>query len=98
MMKAVVCLIVGMATASVAVAADKHCMFAGKSLASGAIVCNDGAQQQCMGGEWKSLGTTCARGTGRVMPGVNAPKAKQAVAPRQPAEPRQPVTQQPPPP
>ena len=76
--------------------AEPQCMFAMKSFGEGAIVCNDGTQQQCTGGTWKSLGTTCARGTGRVMPGVDAPNANGAAPPRQPSGPRQPGTVQPP--
>jgi len=96
MMRGLACLALGLATANVAVAAQRHCMFGGKWHASGAIVCADGKQQQCKGGTWKSLGTTCARGTGHVMPGVEKPHVKHAASPPQPAEPRQPGTPQPP--
>jgi hypothetical protein len=96
MMKWLVCLVLGVATAGVALAKDRHCMFAGKSLESGAVVCDDGKQQRCSGGAWKSLGTSCARGTGRVGPGVHSPQARHAPAPQQPAQPGQAPVEQPP--
>lgn len=92
-----VCLVLAVATTGVALAKDRqHCIFAGKSLDPGAVVCNDGTQQRCRGGAWKSLGTSCARGTGRVMPGVHAPQARHAAEPQQPAAPDQAPVQQPP--
>jgi hypothetical protein len=91
-----VCLALGLATTGVATAKDRHCMFAGKSLESGAVVCNDGKQQRCSGGAWKALGTSCARGAGRVTPGVHSPQARHAPAPHQPGEPAQAPVEQPP--
>jgi len=90
MMKWLMCLVLGVATAGVALAKERHCMFAGKSLEPGAVVCEDGKQQRCSGGAWKSLGTSCARGTGRVGPGVHAP------SPQQPAQPAHAPVEQPP--
>ena len=95
MRKVLGCLVLGMATASVAVATEHHCTFDGKAHTSGAIVCKDGKQQQCRGGQWKSLGTSCARGTGHVMPGVDSPRVKHPTTPK-PAAPEHLETQQPP--
>jgi len=97
MMRMAMCVIVmGMAAMNVAVAADQHCHFHGKSYASGAIVCQEGKQERCSGGTWKRLGTGCAHRTGHVMPGVRSHHATHPVAPKQPAEPRHPAPQQPP--
>ncbi len=90
-----VCLALGVAMAGVALGKDRHCMFKGKLLESGAVVCNDGTQQRCTGGAWKTLGTSCARGTGRVMPGVHAPQARHS-PPDQPAPPEHAPVVQPP--
>ena len=93
MRKMLVCLAIGVATATVS--ANDHCGFDGRLHDPGATVCMSGKQHKCVKGHWKSLGTTCAR-TGKVSPGVHAPKVTHAKVAHQPAAPTHPVTQQPP--
>ena len=95
-MRVLVGILLCIATSSVAFDPQSQCMFAGKVVGDGGVVCNDGTQQQCAGGTWKVLGTSCARGTGRVMPGVDAPGVNAVAPPQQPSGPRQPTTNQPP--
>jgi hypothetical protein len=89
MQKMLVCLAIGVATATVAVA-DDHCGFDGKLHDPGTVVCMRGKQHKCVAGGWKSLGTTCAR-TGKVTPGVHAPQVKHTKVTHQPAAPVQPA-------
>ena len=94
MTKILVCLALAIATATAA-AADDQCSFDGRSHERGAVVCMSGKQHKCVAGHWKSLGTTCAR-TGKVAPGVHAPKVTHSKVTHQPAAPAHPVTEQPP--
>ena len=84
------------AMAGVATGAEGQCMFGGGFYAPRAVACNDGTQQQCVDGVWRSTGLGCAKGNGRVMLGVTAPDANAVAPPRQPAEPGQPTARQPP--
>jgi hypothetical protein len=92
MRKFLVCLAIGVAAASAA--ADDHCGFDGKLHDPGTVVCMNGKQHKCVGAHWKSLGTTCTR-TGKVAPGVHAPKVTHSKVTHQPAAPAHPVMEQP---
>jgi hypothetical protein len=92
MRKMLVFLAMSVAMATVA-AAEDHCSFDGRSHERGAVVCMSGKQHKCVSGHWKPLGTTCAR-TGKVAPGVHAPKVAHSKVTHQPAAPAHPATPQ----
>ena len=95
-MKTLAALVFCVGTAGVAMGADGQCMFGGKFYSPGAIACNEGAQQECTVGGWKTTGLGCAQNDGRVMPGVQTRGATGVTPPKQPGGPRQPTAQQPP--